>query len=57
MATGNGIRKWRTSVSKSVKNGLKMPFFGQFWVPRICVKGSICIGTRLNDKQTPFIIL
>ena len=28
MAAGNGIRKWRTQVSKSVKNGQKMPFFG-----------------------------
>ena len=54
MATGNGIRKWRTEVSKSVKNGHKMPFLGQ---PRICMKGSIYIGTNLNDKQTPFIIV
>ena len=32
-------------------------FFWAVWVPRICVKGSICIGTNLNDKQTPFIIV
>ena len=57
MATGNGIRKWQTYVSKSVKNGQKMPFFWAIWVPRICVKVSICIGTNLNDKQTPFIIV
>ena len=30
VATGNGIRKWQISVSKSVKNGQEMPFFGQF---------------------------
>ena len=28
MAAGNGICKWRTQVSKSVKNGQKMRFFG-----------------------------
>ena len=27
VASGNGIRKWRTSILKSVKNGQKMPFF------------------------------
>ena len=53
MATSNGIRKWRTSVSKSVKNA----FFWAAWVSKILVKGSICIGTNLNDKQTPFIVV
>ena len=30
VAAGNRIRKWRTPVLKSVQNGPKLPFFGQF---------------------------
>ena len=41
------------NLSKMAKNA----FFWAVWVPRICVQGSICIGTNLNDKQTPFIIV
>ena len=40
---GNGIRKWRTSVSKSVKNGQKMPFFARHekvQLEKVCKKGA-----------------
>ena len=26
------------------------------WVPKMCMEGAICIGTNLDDKQTPLII-
>ena len=55
-------RRWRpatefASGGPPFQNLSKMAFFGAVWVPRICLKGSICIGTNLNDKQTPFIIV
>ena len=57
-------RRWRpatgfASGGLSFQNLSKMArkcLFETVWVPRICVKGSICIGTNLNDKPTPFII-
>ena len=57
MVSGNGIRKWRTSVSEFVENGPKLPFLGAIWVPRMSMEGFICIGINLNDKQTPFIMV
>ena len=58
-------RRWRPATGFAsgrppFQNLTKMArkcLFWAVWVPRICVKGSICIGTNLNDKQTSFIIV
>ena len=55
VAAGNGCRNLQTWVPKSVKNGQKNAPFWPVWVPRMSMEGAICIGTNLDDGQTPLI--
>ena len=37
--------------------GLGFYLFGAVWLIRMSLEGAICIGTILDDEQTPFIIV
>ena len=48
VAAANKCRKWRTLVSKSVKNGQKGALLGAIWVPRMS-HGEVSIGRVDGD--------
>ena len=55
MAAGNGIRKWRTQVSKSVKNGQKMPSFWHLQVPIRSLERGIGKETDIHMMNTQVV--
>ena len=55
MAAGNGIRKWRTQVSKSVKNGQKMPSFWHLHVPIRSLERGIGKETDIHMMNTQVV--
>ena len=58
VAAGNGCRKWRTLVSKSIKKAKKKSaIFLLVWLPWMSVEGCICIETNLDDERRPLIAI
>ena len=58
MAVENDCCKWRTYVSKSVKNSQKKnAFFWPLWVPSPSMEGVICVEANLGDEKKLLMIV
>ena len=57
VAARDGVRKWWSLFSKSIKSKQKKSPFQAIYVSSLSLELAICIGTNLDDEQTLLITI